>query len=174
MVLLKRGQTRKADKPFEPSIYEGLRLAAKEASAPKKEAKKIVLEPKLTPDQIKAREGTYFTDKDIETLIEDDADIYGLDAETGEKKLLAKFRKNVIPKDCVRQGWESFYQTSAPSRNRGAAAGPIDLKSEYWKKRKPIEITKPLGLQNNGRRLPIDVSAGVSTSLMVKKYLIKI
>ena len=97
MVLLKRGQTRKADKPFEPSIYEGLRLAAKEASAPKKEAKKIVLEPKLTPDQIKAREGTYFTDKDIETLIEDDADIYGLDAETGEKKLLAKFRKNVIP-----------------------------------------------------------------------------
>ena len=167
MVLLKRRQTRKADKPFEPSIYEGLRLAAKEASSPKKEAKKIVLEPKLTPDQIKAREGSYFTDKDIETLIDEDADIYGLDADTGEKKLLAKFRKNVIPKDCVRQGWESFYQTSAPSRNRGAAAGPIDLKSEYWKKRKPIEITKwSTRYMHNGKLSKMRVNNLVFSSVL--------
>jgi hypothetical protein len=29
---------------------------------------------------------------------------------------------------------------SAPSRNRGAAAGPIDTKGKYWKKRNPVEI----------------------------------
>ena len=100
-----------------------------------------MLEPKLTNDEIKAREGTYFTEKDADTIIDYDCDVYGLDAETGEKKLLARFRKNVIDKDIIRQGWEAFYTTAAASRNRGAAAGPIDVKGAYWKKRKPTEIT---------------------------------
>jgi len=89
-------------------------------------AKVINAEPKMTDDQIKAREGTYFDEKGM-TIYDEDVDIY--DAST--KKLLARFRKNVIPKDMLKLGWEAFYKTAAPSRNRGAAAGPIQLKSAY-------------------------------------------
>lgn len=142
MIKLKKGQTRKAEKPFDPEIYEGLQIPKEPTHPVKEKVKMLVLEPKMTNDEIKARQGTYFTDKDIDTLIKEDTDIYGLDPATGEKKLLAKFRKNVFSKDAIRQGWEAFCQTAAPSRNRGAAAGPIQLKSAYWKKRKPTEITR--------------------------------
>lgn len=122
------------------NIMKGLQLPSKPAKEAAHKAKEIVLEPVLTNDQIKAREGTYFDDKDIKLLIEEDSDIYGKDPDTGEKKLLAKFRKNVIPHDLIKQGWQSYYITAAASRNRGAAAGPIQTKSAYWKKRKPTEI----------------------------------
>ena len=101
--------------------------------------KEIIVEPVMTNDQIKAREGTYFDEKGI-TVYDEDVDIFS--NENGSKKLLARFRKNVIPKELLELGWEAFYKTAAPSRNRGAAAGPIQLKSAYWQKRKPTEVTK--------------------------------
>ncbi len=96
----------------------------------------------MTNDQIKAREGTYFDEKEIDKIFDEDVDVYRIDPDSGEKKLLLKFRKNVFTDNDIRIGWEGFYQTAAASRNRGAAAGPIDLKSKYWQKRKPTEITK--------------------------------
>ncbi len=122
-------------------VLEGLQLPKENVREASHKVKEIVVEPILTNDQIKAKEGTYFDEKAIKLLIEEDADIYGKDPDTGEKKLLAKFRKNVIPHDLVKQGWESYYITAAASRNRGAAAGPIQLNSAYWKKRKPTAIT---------------------------------
>ena len=122
-------------------VLEGLQLPKEKAQEAAHKVKEIVLEPILTNDQIKAKEGTYFDEKAIKLLIEEDADVYGKDPDSGEKKLLAKFRKNVIPHDVVTQGWESYYITAAASRNRGAAAGPIQLNSAYWKKRKPTAIT---------------------------------
>ena len=122
-------------------ILEGLQLPKEPAKEAANKVKEIIVEPVLTNDEIKAKEGTYFDEKAIKTLIEDDADVYGKDPETGEKKLLAKFRKNVIPHDLVKKGWESYYITAAASRNRGAAAGPIQVNSAYWKKRKPTAIT---------------------------------
>jgi hypothetical protein len=124
---------------FKPEIYEGLQLPAKVRPVREK-VKVVVLEPKLTNDEIKAKEGAYFTEADADTIYEEDVDVYGLDAATGKKKLLARFRKHVIPLDLIKQGWEAYYQTAAASRNRGAAAGPIDLKSNYWKKRNPVEV----------------------------------
>lgn len=109
-------------------------------TAATKGVKQVVVKAVLTNDQIKAREGTYFDDKGIE-VFDEDVDVFGEDAE-GNKKLLARFRKNVFPKDVLTIAWEAFYKTAAPSRNRGAAAGPIQLKSNYWKKRKPTEVTK--------------------------------
>lgn len=95
----------------------------------------------MTNDKIKAREGTYFDEKDIKTLITTDADVYVEDPDNpGKEKLLLKFRKSVFPKDLTDLAWRAFHKTAAPSRNRGAAAGPIDLKSAYWKKRKPVEV----------------------------------
>ena len=135
-----RGKTRNA-KPYDPEIYDGLQIPKGPTQPVKESVKTLILKPKLTNDEIKAREGTYFTEKDADEIIKGDTDVYALDAETGEKKLLARFRKNVINKDLIRQGWEAFYSTAAPSRNRGAAAGPIDTKGLYWKKRNPTEIT---------------------------------
>jgi hypothetical protein len=99
--------------------------------------KQVVLEPKMSNDQIKAREGTYFTEKDADTIYDDDVDLYAKDPDApGGKKLLAKLRKNVIPHDLIKLAWKNFYKSANASRNRGAAAGPIDVKSKYWTRRK--------------------------------------
>ena len=98
--------------------------------------KTLVLKPQMTDKEIEAKEGTYFDGKNFQ-IIDQDADVYGL--VNGQKQLLAKFRKNVFPKDTTDLGWESFYRAAAASRSRGAAAGPIKAKSKYWKTRKLVE-----------------------------------
>ena len=136
-----RGKTRISPKKhFKPDIYEGLQIPNSPAREIKEKVRVLELKPKLTIDQIKAREGTYFTEKDADLILDEDADVYGINPETGEKKLLARFRKHVLPNHLVKTGWEAFYQTAAASRNRGAAAGPINLESPYWTARKPTEI----------------------------------
>lgn len=127
------------DHVFKPEIYEGLQLPSKVRDVREK-VKTVVLKPALTNDQIKAKEGAYFTEADADTIYDEDVDVYGLDELTGQKKLLARFRKHVIPLELIKRGWEAYYQTAAASRNRGAAAGPINLNSNYWKKRAPVEI----------------------------------
>ena len=122
-------------------IKEGVQIPSSPTSSLKTNTKKVILEAVMTNDQIKAKEGIYFDEKGIK-IFNEDIDVYGKNPETGEEKLLAKFRKNVLPKDLIERGWEAYYQTAAPSRNRGAAAGPIDVKGVYWKKRKPTDITK--------------------------------
>ena len=92
-------------------VMEGLNLPNKPASPPLTKVKEIVLKPIMTNDEIKAREGTYFDEKTIKTMIEEDTDIYGIDPDDpdgNKKKLLAKFRKNVIPHDIVKQGWQNY------------------------------------------------------------------
>jgi hypothetical protein len=135
-----RGKTRKI-KPYDPSIYEGLQLP-KTVREVKQKVKEVIVEARLTPEQIKGKEGEYCTEKDADKIFNEDVDIYTLDPETKEKKLLARFRKAVIPHELIKLGWEAFYSTAAPSRNRGAAAGPIQVNGAYWSKRKPTEITK--------------------------------
>ena len=124
---------------FPEEIYEGLKIPSGKTHPVKKNVKKIHVKVVMTNDEIKAREGTYFTEKEVNQIISEDVDVYRMDPETGEQRLLAKFRKNVFTPDEIRIGWEGFYQTAAASRNRGAAAGPIDTKSAYWKKRNPTE-----------------------------------
>ena len=92
-------------------------------------------------------EGKFFdVDKDI-TVYDSDVDIYGIahpdDVAAGKprRRLLAKFRKGVFAADQVQVGWDAFRLLAIPSRNRGAAAGPIDLKGVYWSRRKPVEVT---------------------------------
>ena len=104
--------------------------------------KKIVVKPILSKDDFaKKYEGTWFDEKAVKTVVDYDADIYRLE-EDGKEYLLAKFRKKVIPKETVQLGWDAFRLASNPSRNRGAAAGPIDMKGKYWSKRKPVETDK--------------------------------
>jgi hypothetical protein len=103
--------------------------------------KKIVVTPILSDEDFGAKyEGTWFGEDAVDQIIDFDADIYAADSD-GER-LLGKFRKAVLPKEDVQKGWDAFRLLAIPSRNRGAAAGPIDLKGKYWSKRKPTEVTK--------------------------------
>jgi len=121
----------------EEDLFNGLQLPKEAAKEPKETAKEIILEQKMTDDQIKAREGTYFSEKDVDKIIDEDADVYVKDPDApGGKRLLLKLRKNVIPHDLVKLAWKNFYKSANASRNRGAAAGPIDQKSKYWTRRK--------------------------------------
>ena len=122
---------------FPPEIYQELRLP-KTAKPLRQKAKEVVLDPVMTDEEIKAKEGNYFDEKAAKTIFDEDVDVYTI--RDGEKVLLAKLRKSVIDPDTIKTGWEGFWITAAPSRNRGAAAGPINLKSKYWSKRKPTEV----------------------------------
>lgn len=126
---------------YPKEIYEGLNIPPGKTKTLHVKAKEVIVKPKMTAEEIKKREGTYFTDEDADKIYNEDVDVYRED-EKGEKHLLAKFRKNVFTDDEIKIGWEGFYQTAAASRNRGAAAGPIDLKSAYWKKRNPTQIDR--------------------------------
>jgi len=128
----KRGVSRKV-KEYKPEIYEGLQLP-KHTEEVRTKVRQLVVKPEMTDDEIKAREGTYFDEKDMNVLDED------VDVVDSTGKLLARFRKNVIPNDLIKTGWEAYYQTAGASRNRGAAAGPIKADSNYWKKRKPVIV----------------------------------
>jgi len=150
-------------------LFEGVQIPKQAVHAAKVAGvKQVILEPKLTDDQIKAREGTYFSEKDADTIFDTDVDVYAKDPEApGGKRLLARLRKNVIPHDVVKLAWKNFYNAASASRNRGAAAGPIDLKSAYWKKRKPTEINgHSARYMENGKVSKMRVNNNVFSSVL--------
>ena len=104
--------------------------------------KKIVVKAILSDEDFgKKYEGTWFDEDAVDTIVREDADIYAQELD-GSERLLGKFRKGVIKDDLVQKGWDAFRLLAIPSRNRGAAAGPVDLKGKYWSKRKPTDTTK--------------------------------
>jgi len=149
-------------------LFEGVQIPKQSVQSPKTTVKQVIVEAKLTEDQLKAREGTYFSEKDVDTIYDTDVDIYAKDPEApGGKKLLAKLRKNVIPHDILKVAWKNFYNAASASRNRGAAAGPIDLKSAYWKKRKPTEISgHSARYMENGKKSKMRVNNNVFSSVL--------
>lgn len=122
---------------FPEDIYVGLQTYAK-AHPLKKKAKEVFVKKAMTNEEIEEKEGKYFDETGIK-IFDEDVDVY-TEGENGEKKLLGKLRKKVIDPEIIKTGWEGFWITAAPSRNRGAAAGPIDVKGKYWQKRNPQKI----------------------------------
>jgi hypothetical protein len=153
-------------------LFEGLQISKQPVRAAKVTGvKQVVLEPKMTDDQMKAREGTYFSEKEVDTIYNEDVDIYAKVPESPEypdgKKLIARLRKNVIPHDVVKLAWKNFYNSASASRNRGAAAGPIDLKSKYWTKRKPTGIQGwSTRYKHNGKISKMRVNNNVFSSVL--------
>jgi len=92
-------------------------------------------------------EGKFFEVQPDTTVFNGDVDVWGInhpdDVAKGapRRKLLLKLRKAVFDAGTVQRGWDAFRMLAIPSRNRGAAAGPIDLKGVYWSQRKPVETT---------------------------------
>jgi hypothetical protein len=126
----------------EKDLFEGVQIPTTKTNPLRKDVKKVVVKAKLSNEEMEAIEGKYLTEEDATTIYDEDVDVYVINYETNKEELLAKFRKNVLSKDIIELGWGAFYETAAPSRNRGAAAGPIQLKSNYWKKRKPVKVDK--------------------------------
>lgn len=128
-----------------------------------KTVKKIYVSKKETDEEMRKKEGDYIDITKDYKIIDYDADVYS--KETG--KLIAKFRKNVISKELTNLGWDAFHKTSAPSRNRGSASGPIKLSSEYWKKRKPVNITKwAVRYIHKGKKSKMQVNNNVYSSVL--------
>jgi hypothetical protein len=121
----------------------------------------------MTDKDIAAREGTYF-DEDAATniIVDHDADVYGID-DDGKKILLAKFRKGVFSDETTNLAWDAFHRAASASRNRGAAAGPINLKSKYWQQRKPVKIDKwAAQYMQNGKVSHMRVNNNVLSSVL--------
>ena len=95
----------------------------------------LIVTKLLTDKEVSKLEGTWIDESFIKhPIINKDTDIYYLD-ENNNKILLCKFRKNVIPKELIELGWNSYKDLAKPSRGRGASAGPINTESVYWKQR---------------------------------------
>ena len=78
---------------FPPDIYIGLSIP-KTTKPLRKDVKEVIVKSILTEEEIKKREGTYFDEKEVNKIYDEDVDVYAeID---GKKQLLAKLRKHVI------------------------------------------------------------------------------
>ena len=125
---------------------------------------KVLIVKKLySDDEIKLKEGHWFEENDIKyPIVNSNTDVYRLDDE-GNRHLLLKFRKNVIPDKYIQLGWDSYKDLAKASRGRGASAGIIDTNSQYWGKRKLVDTKKwstgylnPKGLEMYESLSPLD------------------
>lgn len=83
----------------------------------------------LSESECDALRGKYLGDNSYETIISEDCDVYC------EGVPILKFRKQVFQGDLLTIAWDNCHKLAKASRGRGAAAGPIDKDSVYWKKR---------------------------------------
>ena len=127
--------------------------------------KTLVVEKIYSDDEIKSKEGQWFDESHIKyPIVNSNTDVYRLD-DKGIKHLLLKFRKNVIQDSLIKTGWDSYKDLAKASRGRGASAGPIDVNSQYWGKRKLVDTKKwstgylnPKGLELHDSLSPLDES----------------
>ena len=80
--------------------------------------------------------GTYMGADTYETVISEDCDYFC------EGVPVFKFRKKPFCEETLKRGWDNCKKFAVASRGRGAAAGPIDPDSVYWKKRELSKISK--------------------------------
>ena len=93
----------------------------------KKKVKELIIEPKYSDEYMKSKEGEYFDASHYDNIIDYDCDGYML--KDGKKKLLFKFRKNVIPRKLCSIGIDNLKKAAMKTHdNRGASAGIIDYK----------------------------------------------
>lgn len=96
----------------------------------KDKIKILTIKPILTKEEIKEKEGDYFDESYYikhHKVITTNTDVYGLE-EDGTKKLLLKFRKNVIPQHICSDAYNALEKHAKhKNSNRGAAAGKLLL-----------------------------------------------
>jgi hypothetical protein len=104
--------------------------------------KKLFVSKLFSDEEIASKEGTWFSESDLKyPVINSNIDVYYKDND-GNERLLLKYRKNRIKPEHVQKGWDSYKDLAKASRGRGASAGPIDTKSQYWSKRTIVNTGK--------------------------------
>jgi len=89
--------------------------------------------PRIISDKdLDTLKGEYLDDEWIHHIIDYDCDIYDEDTNI----LICAFRKRRLKQSAL--AWTHYKDLSVAARGRGAAAGPIDPESVYWKKRSII------------------------------------
>ena len=90
----------------------------------------------LSNDECDKFKGLYMGDDTYETVITEDCDYFC------EGVPVFKFRKKPFCEETLKRGWDNCKNLAVASRGRGAAAGPIDPESVYWKKRQLFKVDK--------------------------------
>jgi hypothetical protein len=86
----------------------------------------VVLE-KISDELLKEQEGTYIDESYYDYVITSDTDVYTINS-LGEKQLILKFRKAVIPLEECKMALSVFKKPAMLKRdNRGASAGILDV-----------------------------------------------
>ena len=91
---------------------------------------------KLTDEECNLIKGKYVDDTSYDTLITEDCDCYKEDG-----SVLFKFRKSICSKNEEETAFLAFKGLAKATHGRGAAGGPIDPNSTYWKKRKIVKLS---------------------------------
>jgi len=89
--------------------------------------KKLYLSPICPHKDLKCLEGEFLPNKPLDNFVNYDCDIYA--NENGKRKLIAKFRQNIINPDLADLAIDSFKKEAKKSSGkRGIASGQIDIK----------------------------------------------
>jgi len=130
------------------------KLKRKTRSLKKNKIKTIIVEPKYSDEYMKSKEGEYFEEKDFDTIVKSDCDVYRKTPE-GKLILLLKYRKNVLPKNLTEKGMANLKKAAMKTHdNRGASAGVIDLSKlpKYANEMKQFDNTKVSKFRIHGYR----------------------
>lgn len=93
----------------------------------KEKVKILTVKPIMTDGEISAKEGELFPESHYKIILKENADIYTID-ENNNKKLLLKFRKNVIPNEIATKAYNALEKHAQKKNyNRGASAGKLKL-----------------------------------------------
>lgn len=116
----------------------------------KNKVKVIKLHPRMSVEEADKYEGKLLKNSDIGFIVQEDIDIY--DAESG--KCLAKYRKNVIPADLIKQAYDALLPAATPTDARGNATGKNDegkaVTQRLLKNGKLDKVTRAAKLVNSG------------------------
>lgn len=108
----------------------------------KKVVNKIVVEPLCTHQDLRCYEGEFLGEDEFlgnEQILNFDCDIYALEPGKKKRTLIAKFRKNVIPKKLSQLAIENLKaEAQKASSIRGIASGKIDPKKLQLKNIKGV------------------------------------
>lgn len=92
----------------------------------------------MSAESAESLKGSYQGADCCDMIFTSNVDVHVIN-DDGTKRLLAKFRKNLIPAETVQVGWDNFHKLAKQSLMRGAAAGPIDISGAYFKDKNLIE-----------------------------------
>ena len=96
----------------------------------KETVKKHKIKPRLTDEQAAKLRGTLLEEKDFNTLITYDADVYC----SVTNNCIAKFRKKIIPSVIAQNAYDSLKSVSVNTRNRTISAGNSDEHGNFSRK----------------------------------------